>query len=84
MTISSETPNADGQYQWMIPAGLNNSENYQIKINDATDESVYGISENFEIFYKTITGYNPLLLLCAMVGISVILSLKKRENNLIS
>ncbi len=91
--IASDISN-DGSYCWTLPLGLVNATNYQIKITEASNSSVYDYSENFEIYAKFITvtnpdrvsisGYNPFLFLIAMIGISVILVLKKREKNLIS
>jgi len=88
LMISPDTPNYLGQYEWAIPADLNSSQNYQIKISEATNYNVYGISEYFEILNRsdngegiTIPGYNLILLLAAMVGISVILTLKRQKNN---
>jgi hypothetical protein len=91
-TIASDVSN-DGSYYWMLPSGLGNSTNYQIKIIDATDDNIYDLSDHFEIFNisdnpdnpdnpddSSISGYNPLLLLSATVGISFILMFKKRRN----
>ncbi|MFX1535755.1 MAG: Ser-Thr-rich GPI-anchored membrane family protein, partial [Promethearchaeota archaeon] len=49
MEINSNTPN-DGEYYWAIPSALENSTQYQIKISDASDPSVYDFSDYFEIF----------------------------------
>jgi len=81
MTIASDVSN-DYSYNWELPLNLNDSADYQIKIVDAYDSSVYGISEYFEIFkIFSIPGYNLVLLLSAMVGISVILMVKRCKNS---
>ena len=56
--ITPNTPN-DGEYLWAVPSGLDGSEQYQIKITDVSDPSVYNFSEYFEIFSFTITITNP-------------------------
>ncbi|MHA1518826.1 MAG: LVIVD repeat-containing protein [Promethearchaeota archaeon] len=77
--VNSNVSNS-GEYNWTVFTSLKKSKNHQIKIIDATDNSVYGISENFEIFGgSSIPGYNPILLLVAMDGISVIIALTKRK-----
>ncbi len=73
----------NGSYNWKLPADLNSSKNYQIKITNSTDNSIYGISENFEILAldkPSISGYNPILILTSIFGISVIIG-SKRSNN---
>ncbi|MFX1250353.1 MAG: ABC transporter substrate-binding protein, partial [Promethearchaeota archaeon] len=49
MEIISSTPN-DGEYYWTIPSALESSTDYQIKISEASDPSVYDFSDYFEIF----------------------------------
>jgi len=59
MEISGNTPN-DGEYYWTIPLTLVDSTQYQIKISDASDPSLFDDSYNFEIYTpKTITITNP-------------------------
>jgi len=58
MEITPNTPN-DGEYFWAIPSGLDESDQYQIKISDESDPSVYNFSEYFRIFTFTITITNP-------------------------
>ena len=58
MEISPNTVN-DGEYFWIIPSGLDGSDQYQIKITDVSDPTIYDFSEYFEIFSFTITITNP-------------------------
>jgi hypothetical protein len=58
MEIISSTPN-DGEYIWTIPAGLDDSTQYQIKISDFFKSSTFTFSEYFEIFNPTITISTP-------------------------
>ena len=80
----------EGHYNWALPLSLDGAANYQIKITDGSDSSVYDYSEYFEILNNadnskvfSIPGYNPILLLIAAGGISVILALITRKNDLI-
>ncbi|MFX1479426.1 MAG: Ser-Thr-rich GPI-anchored membrane family protein [Promethearchaeota archaeon] len=54
MEIVSETSN-DGEYSWRIPTMLEYSNQYQIKITDALNSSIYDFSDYFEIFKSSIT-----------------------------
>jgi Tol biopolymer transport system component len=58
MDIIASTPN-DGEYLWTIPAGLDDSTQYQIKISDVFKPSTFTFSEYFEIFNPTITISTP-------------------------
>ncbi len=58
MQITPSTPN-DGTYFWAVSSGLDGSGQYQIKITDVSDPSVYDFSDYFEIFKPTITITNP-------------------------
>ncbi|MFW9969017.1 MAG: Ser-Thr-rich GPI-anchored membrane family protein [Candidatus Odinarchaeota archaeon] len=51
LEITSSTLN-DGLFFWTIPSSLENSTQYQIKITDASDSSVYNYSDFFEIYTK--------------------------------
>jgi len=51
MEVTPNTPN-DGEYFWAIPSGLDESYQYQIKITDESDPSVYHYSEYFEINFS--------------------------------
>jgi hypothetical protein len=53
MEITPNTPN-DGEYFWAIPSGLNESDQYQIKISDESDPTVYNFSDYFEIVTVTV------------------------------
>lgn len=45
----------DGSYSWKIPSDLGSSKNYQIKIVDSDDSSIYDYSDEFEIVGKSET-----------------------------
>ncbi|MFX1498752.1 MAG: ABC transporter substrate-binding protein [Promethearchaeota archaeon] len=49
LEITSDTSN-DGKYYWTIPTLLGGSTQYQIKISEVSDPSVYDYSEYFEIY----------------------------------
>ncbi|MBK5102529.1 MAG: hypothetical protein JJE15_16350, partial [Desulfobacteraceae bacterium] len=40
LEIISSTPN-DGEFSWIIPSGLDNSTQYQIKVTDGSNSSIY-------------------------------------------
>ncbi|MEJ2279850.1 MAG: BspA family leucine-rich repeat surface protein [Candidatus Lokiarchaeota archaeon] len=76
MEIMPFTPN-NGQFIWFIPSSLNNSNQYRIKIIDASDSSIYDYSNYFEIkapvssITTIIPGYiTPVIL--GIVGVAVI------------
>ncbi len=87
LEIISTTPN-EGNFSWIIPAGLENSTQYQIKITDVSNSSIYDFSDLFEI-YETptlsdqddIPGYDLLILffgsIVIIIGVIVLLSKKK-------
>ncbi len=82
LEINSSTPNV-GHFSWTIPSGLDDSTQYQIKISDVSDPSVYDFSDYFEIMRPAsagppeIPGYNLYILIGIISVISVIL-VKKR------
>ena len=82
IAIASDVSN-NGSYYWTLPSDLHISTNYQVKITDASDSSVYDLSAYFEISNGfLISGYNPIFLLTsAMGGISLILILRRRKHN---
>jgi subtilisin family serine protease len=47
-TISSSTP-SDGSYSWMVPTSLSSGTNYNVKIRNVNDSSVYDYSSYFTI-----------------------------------
>ncbi|MDE5083564.1 MAG: GPI anchored serine-threonine rich family protein, partial [Trichodesmium sp. St18_bin1] len=47
-TISTSTP-SDGSYSWMVPTSLSSGTNYNIKIRNVNDSSVYDYSSYFTI-----------------------------------
>ncbi|MFX1479955.1 MAG: CARDB domain-containing protein, partial [Promethearchaeota archaeon] len=58
MVITPDTAN-DGEYYWTIPSGLTDSDQYQIKITNTTDPSIYDYSNYFEIFNPSIAVTSP-------------------------
>ncbi|MHA1191894.1 MAG: Ser-Thr-rich GPI-anchored membrane family protein [Promethearchaeota archaeon] len=59
LEIISSTAN-DGEYSWSIPSGLDNSTQYQIKITDVSNSSIYDFSDYFEIYVtNSITVLSP-------------------------
>jgi hypothetical protein len=84
MEIISNTTN-DGEYSWEIPSTLIDSDQYQIKISDATNPSAYALSDYFEIF--TLSEEIPLTLIitisavgaAAIIGGTIIYGLRRRK-----
>jgi len=59
MDIIASTPN-DGEFLWEIPSSLVVSDQYQIKVLDASDPSIYDYSDYFEIcIARSITVTTP-------------------------
>ncbi|MBN2155484.1 MAG: BspA family leucine-rich repeat surface protein [Candidatus Lokiarchaeota archaeon] len=79
-TIITETDN-DGSYSWTLPANLEDSQ-YQIKIVDASDETVYDFSDGFEILtdQKRIPGYNIFIVLATLAS-AIIMLFRKSYNS---
>jgi hypothetical protein len=48
MEIAAATPN-DGTFDWVVPIGLSDSTNYQIRITDPLNPANFDNSDNFEI-----------------------------------
>ncbi|MFX1501749.1 MAG: GPI anchored serine-threonine rich family protein, partial [Promethearchaeota archaeon] len=76
MEISTNTSN-DGEYTWTIQSTLTDSDQYQIKISDAANPSVYDFSDHFEVKSpvsrgSAIPGYDLYLLIGLICVISVI------------
>ncbi|MFX0106595.1 MAG: M1 family aminopeptidase, partial [Candidatus Hodarchaeota archaeon] len=84
LEIVSNTPN-DGDFIWIIPSGLDDSINYQIKITDASNSSIYDFSEFFEIYttlpteQPIISGYNVLIIIATFSFLGIIIISKKRR-----
>jgi V8-like Glu-specific endopeptidase len=80
-TLNPSTPN-DGVYAWTAPQGFVQSKLYQIKISDAEYPLTFDFSDHFEIRSITgstpdIPGYNVLLLILSLAGISIVLLRRK-------
>ncbi|MFX0148929.1 MAG: Ser-Thr-rich GPI-anchored membrane family protein, partial [Candidatus Hodarchaeota archaeon] len=58
MEITSDTSN-DGEYYWSIPLILESSTQYQIKIIDTSNSSIYDYSAYFEIYSPSINITDP-------------------------
>ncbi len=85
MEIISTTAN-DGEFNWVVSPGLLSSDDYQIKIIDLSDASMFAYSDYFEIENTSTTeppgipGYNVLFLI-ATLGSIIALILKKRSES---
>jgi C1A family cysteine protease len=83
MEITSDTP-SDGNYSWSIPSMLVNSKQYQVKILDVSNFSIFDFSDYFEIATPTetpggIPGYHPYFLIGVVGIVSMIIILTKRD-----
>jgi hypothetical protein len=77
--IDGNTPN-DGTYSWQIPTNLSTSDQYQIKISDASNPLVYDFSDYFEIYIPSgggIPGFNLGILLVSIFAVSTIFFRRK-------
>jgi hypothetical protein len=90
LEIISSTPN-DGSYSWTIPAGLETSTQYQVKITDLSSPSTYDYSDYFEIYSSSqsstqgeIPGYDLLIVFVASFTsiIGIIVLIQKKKNNI--
>jgi hypothetical protein len=61
-TISASTDN-DGDYSWLIPAGLEQGSDYQIKLSSVSSPSIYDYSDFFSIAESPQTPFGGLLVL---------------------
>lgn len=86
--IISSTPN-DGNFSWIIPSGLDNSTQYQIKISDVSNSPINDYSDYFEIYTSPsisespdIPGYDTTILLgisfVSVIGVIYLLRKKKK------
>lgn len=74
MEIISSTIN-DGEYSWTVPSHLADSDQYQIKITDTLNPTVYDFSDAFEIKRPSesrIPGYNLYIIMGVIGLISII------------
>ncbi|KKM19157.1 hypothetical protein LCGC14_1658480 [marine sediment metagenome] len=82
--LTSGTSN-DGEISWTIPSGLANSTQYQIKITDVINSSIYDYSDYFTIYdpaiAEEIPGYD-LYLLYMIIGIVSVVLIKKKYKHL--
>jgi len=80
LEIIANTPN-DGDYNWTLPSDLGASTLYQIKITDSSNALIYDFSDYFEVPSSGgtpgIPGYNLLILIASLVGVSILLLKKK-------
>jgi len=89
MEVIANTPN-DGEFYWSLYSGLIDSKNYQLRILDVSDQSVFGYSDYFEIKAPVsppdnlpiIFGYDITLLLVAIGVIGAYITRKKQVANL--
>ncbi len=79
--INSDTTN-DGELSWSIPYELGNSTEYQIKISDVANSTIYDYSDYFSIHTEQeIPGYN-LYFLIMIIGIVSVVLIKKKHKHL--
>ena len=86
LEIVSNTAN-DGEFEWLIPASLENSDHYQIKVSDVSNPSIFDISDYFQIYHlpsdtpssPSVHGINVWIFLGAISFLSLII-LRRRLN----
>lgn len=82
LEIIASTPN-DGDYNWTLPSDLDPSTLYQIKLTDSSNALIYDFSEYFEVTIPGngptpgIPGYNLVIFIASLVGVSILLLKKK-------
>ena len=82
LEINASTPN-DGDYSWTLPSDLDLSTLYQIKLTDVSNALIYDYSDYFEVTIPSdggtpgIPGYNLVIFITSLVGISTLLLKKK-------
>ena len=80
LEINASTPN-DGDYSWILPSSLLPSTLYQIKLTDVSNSLVFDFSDFFQITAPSsgggIPGYNLVISIASLVGISILLLKKK-------
>ena len=86
MEITSDTSN-DGEYYWTILSTLDTSTQYQIKISDASDPSIYAFSDYFEIKSpisapSAIPGYNLMILIGIIFTLFIIIVKNQLKSNM--
>ncbi len=86
MEITPSTPN-DGEYNWIVPSELEDSDQYQIKIIDVSNPSTNDFSDYFEI--KTppsgtvaISGYSIFVFISLIVIISLVMLRRRKKKYL--
>ncbi|MFX0211750.1 MAG: Ser-Thr-rich GPI-anchored membrane family protein [Candidatus Hodarchaeota archaeon] len=89
LVIISSTPN-DGDFPWIIPSGLDNSTQYQIKITDVSNSAINDYSDYFEIYTTpsippAIPGYDLMILIStsivSVIGLTYLLYNRKKEKS---
>ncbi len=79
LEISPTTVN-DGLILWELPSNLTSSDEYSIKISDASNSVTYDFSLDFQIVSPSgIPGYGMLILIGSLVGVILIIIKKKRK-----
>ncbi len=79
MEVVASTDN-DGNFIWTVPKELKSSDQYQVKIIDASNPSIFTLSDYFEIKEPSpgaIPGYS-IYILIGVVGIVSVILFKKR------
>ncbi len=79
LEISPTTVN-DGLFLWELPSNLTSSDEYSIKISDASNSVTYDFSLDFQIVSPSgIPGYGMLILSGSLIGVILIIIKKKRK-----
>lgn len=87
MEIASNEANTGAIPLWTIPSDLEGSTQYQIKIIDSSDPSIYDFSDYFEIYrpIPDVPGFDIIILLsisvASILGLSWKLLLNKKQTN---
>ena len=83
LVIESSISN-DGGYSWLIPTNLEEFDQYQIKVSDASNPSIYDICDYFQIHHPpsetpspSVYSFNVALILGVVSLISMIILSKK-------
>ncbi len=82
MEISNGTTPNNGSFIWSIPAAIANFTDHIIRVSDAIDPAMYTDSPIFTIKEAPsgIPGYDLFILFTFMIGVSVIIIIRKRKN----
>ena len=85
LDIISSTPN-DGEFSGIIPSGLDNSTQYQVKITDVSNPLINDFSDYFEIYTEpstsgqpAIPGYGLMILIGTLIACGIVIYLLNKK-----